>query len=121
MDFLETVRARASALARRLAFPESADERTLEAVRVLRREKVVEPVLVLDPTRPESHDAVRATGALVVDPVTDPRLAAAAALLHERRQAKGMTAAEAARLVRSPLMFADALVALGELDGCVAG
>ena len=121
MSFLANVRARAAALGRRLAFPESADERTLEAVRVLRRDKIVEPMLVLDPARPETHDAARATGARVVDPTTDARAARAIALLYDRRRAKGMTEADAARLITSPLMFADALVALGEVDGCVAG
>jgi phosphate acetyltransferase len=121
MTFLENVRTRASALGRRLAFPESADDRTLEAVRSLKRDRIVEPVLVLDPAQPESHDAARATGVTVVDPSSDARGARAASLLYERRRAKGLSAEAAEQAVATPLMFADALVAMGELDGCVAG
>jgi phosphate acetyltransferase len=121
MTFVEELRTRASASRRRLAFPESADQRTQAAARAIREHGIAEPLLVLDPARPESHEAVRATGCSVVDPVQDARTDAAAGLLHDRRQAKGMTREEAARLVRTPLFFADALVALGEVDGCVAG
>lgn len=123
--FLRDARARAAALRRRLVFPESADERTLDAVRALAAERVVEPVLVLDPARAASHAAARAAadaaGATVVDPASDPRRAAALALLLERRGRKGLGAAEASRLLATPLYFADALVALGAADGCVAG
>ena len=58
--FLERVRARAAAKPRRVVFPESADARTLDAVRVLKKERIVEPVLVLDPSMPLSHAAVKA-------------------------------------------------------------
>jgi phosphate acetyltransferase len=121
MTFLEKVRARASALGRRLAFPESDDVRTLDAVRALMRDRIVAPVLVLDPARPETHAAARATGAEVVDPASDQRAARARDLLLERRRKKGLTRDEAERHMANPLLFADALVALGELDGCVAG
>ena len=121
MTFLENLRARASALGRRLAFPESADVRTLEAVRALMRDRIVTPVLVLDPTRADSHAAAHATGAEIVNPGTDARLSRATELLYQRRRAKGLARAEAEQRITDPLVFADALVALGELDGCVAG
>lgn len=121
MTFLEHVRARASALERRLAFPESDDVRTLDAVRALMRDRIVAPVLILDPARPETHAAARATGAEVVDPASDQRAGRARDLLFERRSKKGLTRDEAERHMANPLLFADALVALGELDGCVAG
>jgi phosphate acetyltransferase len=41
--------------------------------------------------------------------------------LWARRRAKGVTEAEAAARAKDPLFYADALVALGEGDGCVAG
>lgn len=121
MSFLEDVRARAARARQRIVFPESADPRTLEAVRALAGARIVEPVLVLDPARADSHAAARAVGVETLDPGVDPRAAPAAAALYARRSAKGMSAAEAERLVRTPLVFADALVAAGEADGCVAG
>ncbi len=125
VDFLASVRARAAASSRHIVFPESADERTLAAVRVLADERIVRSSLVLDASAPDTHDAVRrlgdACGATVLDPATDPRADAVAAHLYAARAHKGMTEAVAASLARTPLYFADGLVALGEADGCVAG
>ena len=49
MSFLADVRRRAARVPRRLAFPESADPRTVAAVRELVEQNLVEPVLVLGP------------------------------------------------------------------------
>ena len=48
-SFVDTLRARAAATRPRVVFPESADERTRDAVRRLHAERIVEPVVVLDP------------------------------------------------------------------------
>ena len=121
MSWTASLRARAAATRRRIAFAESADARTQAALGTLRREPFVTPLAILDPAAPESHSAVRATGSPVCDPVSDPRREAIAAHLFARRRAKGMTEAEAHRLAGLPLWFADGLVAIGEADGCVAG
>lgn len=124
MTFLDRVRARASAIHRRLVFPESADARTIRAVSELAQHRIVAPVLVLDPSQPDSHGAARALiplGVEVVDPTEDERAKWAAAELIRLRAAKGLTEAEANRLSRTPLYFADALVRRGDVDGCVAG
>ena len=120
-SFLESVHRRAAARPRRIVFPESADPRTLDAVQTLRARALVHPVLVLDPAAPETHAALCATGCEVVDPTADERSAAIAAELVRRRGHRGLTAADAERLARTPLYFADGLVALGACDGCVAG
>jgi phosphate acetyltransferase len=101
-SFLEGLAARASAVPRTVLFPEAADERTRAAVAAL-----------------NARGLVRAE--LVIEPEADPRVERVAAHLHARRAAKGLTEADAHRLARDPLYFADSLVALGEADGCVAG
>jgi phosphate acetyltransferase len=121
MSFLEELRTRAAALGRRIVFPESADERTLGAVRSIQEHAMVRPVVVLDPAHPDRYEAARALGAEVIDPTRDRRAEAITDLLLQRRRAKGLTEVDAARLARTPLTFADGLVALGEVDGCVAG
>ncbi|HEY5218288.1 MAG TPA: phosphate acyltransferase [Gemmatimonadaceae bacterium] len=121
MSFLADVRARAAALHKRIVFPETMDTRTLEAVRALKAQAVVVPLLVLDPTSPDSHAAVRALGIDAIDPSADPRADQIAHLLFAARHDKGMTEVEAGRLARTPLYFADGLVRLGHADGCVAG
>lgn len=121
MSFLERVRDRARAVRRRIAFPESADPRTLAAVADLARDGIVEPVLILDPDDRPSHAAARAAGVETLDPRDDPRRERAAADLLERRAHKGLSAADARRLSLTPLYFADSLVRHGDVAGCVAG
>jgi phosphate acetyltransferase len=121
MSFLADVQSRAAASLRRIAFPESADERTIDAVRELARRRIVEPVLILDPSLPESHARARALGVETRDPRSDPLGPVAVERLLERRREKGLGRDEAVALLRTPLFFADALVAHGQVDGCVAG
>ena len=52
MTFIDGVRARAAAAARRIVFPEAGDERTIDAVRVLSADAIVKPTLVLAPHTP---------------------------------------------------------------------
>ena len=92
MSFTEEIRRRAAATPRRVVFPESADLRVLEAVRALRDQRIVEPVLVFDPSHPETHASLEALGVEVRRPGTVP-----------------------------PLQYAVGLVRDGEADACVAG
>lgn len=57
----------------------------------------------------------------VADPAADRRRESLAALLYERRKAKGMTAEEALELVTDPLYFTSLLVGTGEAAGSVGG
>jgi len=92
MSFIESIRRRAAALDTRIAFPESDDERVLEAVRSLVKSRIVRPVLILDPSMPETHSRAIATGA------------------------EAIVAMQGGRLE-----FADRMVAEGTIEGCVAG
>ena len=121
MTFVDDLLARAAAHRRRIAFPETADPRVLAAVRTLAAERIVEPVLILDPSAPASHAGARALGLETIDPVADPRRVAIASALERGNKRKGMSAEEADQLSASPLYFADGLVEAGEVDGCVAG
>lgn len=121
MPFLADLHTRASESLRRLAFAESADERVLEAVRRLRREGVVAPVLVLDPANPASHEAARTTGCECVDPASDPHGERLVEALILARAHKGLSLEGAQRLARDPLVFATWLVHERAAHGCVAG
>jgi phosphate acetyltransferase len=121
MNFLADVRSRAARSPRRIAFPESNDERTLTAVAELARLRIVEPVLILDPSDPSSHERARGVGVEVREPGADPFTEEAARRLFAAREQKGLTNSEARALLHTPLLFADSLVADGQVDGCVAG
>ena len=102
--FQRSLRERARARRRRIAFPESHDPRIVEAAETLTREGLVEPVLV---------------GPRGVDPQDD--LEVWAGLLQELRAHKAMTMEMARELAADPLMRASLMVRQGEVDGCVAG
>ena len=121
MTFLSDVQARAGARVRRIVFPETTDERTRQAIVELQRRKIVEPIAVLDPTAPETHDAVRALGVETLDPLQHPVAAIVAERLLVSRAGRRLTRDDAFALCRTPLFFADGLVAEGMADGCVAG
>jgi len=119
--FLESVRTRAAALKRRIVFPETADPRTIAAVSSLRAQRIVEPILILDPGAASTHSAARQTGCECIDPASDPRRNQLTEALVELRARKGLTRDAAERLSGDPLYFADWLVRVGAADGCVAG
>jgi phosphate acetyltransferase len=119
--FIELLRARAARQRRRIAFPEAADLRVRDAIAVLARERIVEPIAILDPDAPDSHAAVRALGVETVDPRGDALRERTAADLMAARSRKGMTEGQAAEYASHPLFVADNLVRHGEADGCVAG
>jgi phosphate acetyltransferase len=118
--FLADVRARAARAARTIVFPESTDRRTLDAVRTLLSEKIVEPILILDPAHRDSHAAARGA-ARVIDPSRDPRREQAAEWLAASPRAAKLSAEEIRHLAVTPLYFADALVRSGDAHACVAG
>ena len=119
--FVELLRARAARERRRIVFPETADIRVRGAIAVLARERIVEPIAILDPDAPDTHAAVEALGVETVDPrQSNVRERTIADVLRARR-AKGMTEATAAEYGTHPLFVADDLVRHGEADGCVAG
>ena len=117
--FVGALRRRAAERPVRIAFPESHDPRVLAAVEVLRRERIVEPVLIASPDADRA--ALAALGVEVLDPVTDVRRERTTASLVERRRGRPLPSGEAERLAQSPLLFADDLVRHGEVEGCVAG
>jgi len=121
MTFLEAVRARAAAAPRRIVFPETADERTRDAVRELARLRVVEPIAVLDPSAPQTHRAVESLGVETRNPLSDAFGDALSNELYVLRQTKGITTERARQLAQTPLYFADGMVRAGLADGCVAG
>lgn len=114
MNFLASIHERAASRPRRILFPEAGDPRTREAVLRLKREGVVEPVLV--GTAADALDGIE-----LIDVGAAGINAEVASEIYQQRAPKGMTADEAAMHAKSPLLVADVFVRLGRADGCVAG
>ena len=115
--FLADVRARAARAARTIVFPESGDARTLDAVRTMVAEEIVEPILILEPGRRPP----RIGGVQMIDPSQDPRRERAVEWLAASPRAARLTPEDVRRLAVTPLYFADALVRAGDAHACVAG
>ncbi|MDD5585132.1 MAG: phosphate acyltransferase, partial [Candidatus Omnitrophica bacterium] len=100
---IERLRARAKEDPKRIVFPESTDERVLEGIRYIEKEKIAYPlVLTHDNLEPEKQEEF-------------------ANIIFERRQAKGTTFEEARELVENPLYYAAMMIKRGYADGFVAG
>lgn len=121
MSFRSQLPARAARLQARIAFSEASDPRVLEAARRLDREGIATPVLVLDPNAKHGHQQARATGLECVDPAASPRLELLAETLVSVRAKHGLTLVDAQRLALDPLVFANYLLRVGDVDAAVGG
>lgn len=116
MDVILELREKARTLDRRVVLPETQDARVLQAAAQLASEGLCRPVLVETPGMGSPPPGVE-----LVRPSADPRAAAFAERLFERRKHKGLTIEEARLKIQQPLYFAAALVASGDADAGVAG
>jgi len=121
VDFIGRLRARASRIRPRVAFPEASDPRVLAAVEALHVAGIVEAVLVAGGDDIDALDSLRSRGVEVVDSRRDPRRTRVAADLMSVRGPKGMRPDEADSLSEVPLLFADDMVRHGEVAAAVAG
>ena len=121
--FLQDIRKRAAAQPRRIAFPESTDERTLQAVAELQRDGLVECVLIGEPAvrRGLELAGIDASRTTIVSPLHDPQRENLVQRLLERRSAKGLSRVQAEAVLHDPLFFAASMLGAGLVDGCVAG
>lgn len=100
MDILKSASARIRGRGLRVVFPESADERVIQAARRLRAEGLAEPILLGDPSQSDRLDAYAETY-LRLRPDANPKLAR--------------------RLATRPLYHAGLMVRAGDADAMVAG
>ncbi len=121
--FVQRLRGAAAAQPRRIAFPESADERTLQAIATLQREALAHCVLVGQPAALTALERAGAdvTALELISPASSPHRSVLLQRLLERRSGRGLTSEQAEAALDDPLVFAAALVGAGTVDGCVAG
>ncbi len=112
--YLASLVERARAVHCRIVFPEGDDPRVREACARLARDGVVEPVLI-------STNGACPPGVACAHPESSGTLERYARIYHERRRARGVTAAEAERKARDPLYFAALMLENGDVAGLVGG
>lgn len=121
MDIIASCKAAVKGRGLRVVLPEGEDERILRAAVEIAREDLARPIVLADDTAAvQQRLASLGPGAIaVMTPESDPagpELAAYVAANRER-----MNERTAARLVRKPLYFGGALVAIGQAEALVAG
>jgi phosphate acetyltransferase len=124
IEVMERVRERARAAAARIVLPEGGDERIVGAAARAVELGVARPILLGkrdDVVALAEKQGVTLPGVEIVDHERSERLADFAAQYHRLRAHKGMTEAEAQKVVRDPIFFAALMVRNGLADGCVAG
>ncbi|MEX2282949.1 MAG: phosphate acyltransferase [Gemmatimonadota bacterium] len=122
-DFLGQLRARAAQGQRTIAFPESSDQRTLEAIALLQRDRLAHCALIGEaPVTPLlARHGVDAGQIHLHSPRGSELRPRLVEHLLERRSARGLERSQAESLLNDPLYFAAALLGAGLVDGCVAG
>ncbi len=111
MDILERSKQQIKGTGKRVALPESADERIIAAARRLIGENLAIPVL--------STEGERIKGAEYIDPQTDPRRAGYADTL--AAGSRKLDAHSAGALLEDPLYFSGMMVREGAADALIAG
>lgn len=121
MSAFDRVLRRARATPRRIVLPEADDERVLLAAVAIVAQGIARPVLLGDATVIEAALTTRGlktAGIDIVAPSIDP---SHVAYLVERHAQRGMTAEKASEALADRVTRACVMVAMGEVDGCVAG
>ncbi|WP_427854408.1 phosphate acetyltransferase [Gymnodinialimonas phycosphaerae] len=116
-DPLAVIAARAAADLKHIVLSEGSDPRVQQAARVATDRGLARVTLV----GPASLAGVVGPGIAIEDPEASPLLPAFTTAFQAHRAHKGVTEAQAAQLVRQPLVFAAMMVREGLADGTVGG
>ena len=100
---IENLRVRAKKNPKVIVFPEADDDRIVEAVHYIEKEKIAQPLLL-------THDNL-----------DHDKQEEFANMFFERKQVKGVTLEEAREVMENPLNYAVMMVKKGYADGFVAG
>ncbi|MEA3403283.1 MAG: phosphate acetyltransferase [Armatimonadota bacterium] len=123
-DVMARIRERVAGLGKRIALPESDDERMILATKTITEEDLAQVVLVGRPDviRPLAKEhGVPLNGVEIIDVGDEEVRERCADRYYQRRRDRGATEEEAREVMADPLYAAASLVGLREIDGMVAG
>ena len=125
MSLLESIRANAKALNKRIVLPESMEERTLKAADIILEEGLAQVILIGKENEilaeAEKFGLKNISKAEIVDQATYPKMDAYIDQFVEIRKSKGLTPEQARELLNDPLYMAVMMIKAGDADGEVAG
>jgi len=121
---MQSIRARARALNKRIIFAEGEDKRVLEACRICVNEGFCRPVLLGDEAiikAAAEEMGLSLDGMVIKDSRNDPANDAMGEMLWRERARKGYTLAKARHMVRRPIHHGLMMIRSGEAEGMVCG
>jgi phosphate acetyltransferase len=121
---IQRLKQKAQESPQRIVLFEGAEDRTLQAVEVIEKERLAKPILLGDEEqiRQKLQElGISLAKPQILDPGASSKLGAYARILYERRRARGMTESEALDTAKTPRIFAGLMVADGDADGSVGG
>lgn len=124
MGLMDSIKAQAKELKKRIVLPEGADERVVVATSTIAKEGLANVTLLGDEDVIVNHAkkaGVSLEGVCIVNPETGADRQKYADLLFELRKEKGMTEEEAWSTVAHPMYYATLMVKAGDVDGMVGG
>jgi len=122
--FIVSVREKAKAVNKLVAFPDATDERTLKTCVFLRDEKIARPALVgctKEIEEAANKCGIDLSGLVIFDPNNASDIDTYANIFFEKRKNKGMTEEKALETVKHPLYYAGFLLNSNKVDVVVAG
>ena len=124
-QFLENVKAKATADKKCIVLPEAEEERTIKAADVILGEGFADLILIGNPAVIEEqikkYELEHIGKATIVDPKNNPKKQAYIDLMLQLRASKGLTQEQAEKLIEDPLYLGALMVKAGDADGEVAG
>jgi phosphate acetyltransferase len=125
-NFLTHLRTLAQQNPQKIVFPEGEDPRILHAIEKIVQQRVARPTLLGNPAKIASviakeNLAISLDSITIIDPQNHDKKATYAQKLYERRKEKGMTQAEAEKLIQQPEYLGVMLVHENEAAGLVGG
>jgi len=124
IKLLEDIKKQAKLLKKKVVFPDSTDERTLKAAKILFDEGIAIPLLVgnEDEIRLKAKSVnVSLDNIKIFDPIKSDKLKYYSEIFYNIRKHKGISLDEARKTMEHPLFFGAMMVREGEASGSVAG
>ena len=120
--FMEKIKARASALQKRIVLCEGEDARVVKAASDVVKQGIAKITLLGKPDEIKANNPdIDLTGVDIVDPAKSEKRKEYAELLYSLRKAKGMTPEEADKLSYDNTYFGVLMLKAGDVDGLVSG
>ena len=125
MDFIQNIIQKAKAYNKHIVLPEGFEERTLKAADYVLANNIARLTIIGSPE--DIFGKAKALGlanidkANIVDPKNNPQKSKYVDLMLQLRKSKGLTQADAERLIENPLYLGTLMIKAGDVDGEVAG